>query len=196
MNNPNPNPYVAYSPDDPRSTEGGAPALDDPYYGIGFGAAVARFWRKTFVYRGRASRGEYWWGVLFCFATTLICSVVAAAADTLVLNVPLDDEGPIHSWATLILTVALFVPFLAASVRRLHDENLRGWWVLLPLALEIGYLGAAGTTMFAASASGAAMGTLTTVLLVVAYLLSQVALFILPPNPAGARFDAPRTPGR
>ncbi|WP_371031077.1 hypothetical protein [Pseudoclavibacter sp. JSM 162008] len=38
----------------------GQPALDEPYYGAPFPEAITRFVKKTFVYRGRASRSAYW----------------------------------------------------------------------------------------------------------------------------------------
>lgn len=193
INQSGPNPYVAYRPAKPGLAQGGEPPLSDPYYGIGFGKAVSRFWRKAFVYRGRASRGEYWWSELFCLIVLFVCNAAASAADVSLLHVAGDEEGPIASWTSLICLVALIIPQLAVSVRRLHDANLRGWWVLLPLAFQIGYVASIGVAMLSGSSTGAAVGLLTTVLLVVAYLLSEIVLFILPPNPRGTRFDGPRT---
>ena len=191
-----PNPYVTRRPAKPVLAQGGEPPLDAPYYGIGFGDAVGRFWRKAFVYRGRASRGEYWWSELFCFIILSVCAAAATTADSMLLHVSGDEEGPISTWASLICLVMLIVPQLSVSVRRLHDANLRGWWVLLPLIFQIGYVASIGVAMLSGSTTGAAVGVLTTVLLVAAYLLSEIVLFILPPNPCGVRFDAPHASGR
>ena len=48
------------------------PPLDWPYYGIGFGAAITRFFKKYATFTGRASRGEYWWYALFSAIITFV----------------------------------------------------------------------------------------------------------------------------
>jgi len=63
-------------------------------------------------FRGRASRSEYWWFYLFS-ALVLFAAVVI---DLLLLN---------------LVALALFIPTLATSVRRLHDVGRSGWWLLL-----------------------------------------------------------------
>ncbi len=73
--------------------------------------------RKYVDVSGRARRSEYWW---FYLATTLI-SVVLAVVDSAV-----GDTGIVN-----LLGFAFFLPSLAAGVRRLHDINRTGWWLLL-----------------------------------------------------------------
>ena len=34
-------------------------------------------------------------------------------------------------------TIGVFIPYLAVTVRRLHDTNRSGWWILMPLATII-----------------------------------------------------------
>ena len=45
----------------PTPQTGAEPPLEWPWYGIGFVAAVKRFFKKYATFNGRASRGEYWW---------------------------------------------------------------------------------------------------------------------------------------
>ncbi|WP_443750576.1 DUF805 domain-containing protein [Asticcacaulis solisilvae] len=47
-----------------------------------------------------------------------------------------DAVGQIVALAmiTFVLGLALFIPTLAVQVRRLHDSNRSGWWLLLPMA--------------------------------------------------------------
>jgi uncharacterized membrane protein YhaH (DUF805 family) len=74
---------------------------------------------KYAVFEGRASRSEYWWFQLF----------VALAA------------GPISilsEWASGVAALLLFLPSLALAVRRLHDTDKSGWWLLLVLIPLIG----------------------------------------------------------
>ena len=69
-------------------------------------------------FQGRASRAEYWWFALF----------------SLVLSVPLLLSGFRPSGLLVVAGVAVLVtaiPHLAVTVRRLHDTDRSGRWVLL-----------------------------------------------------------------
>jgi len=80
-------------------------------------------------FNGRAGRSEFWWYVLFA----IIASVVLALVDNLVfrniIGVPI--LGPIFSLATII-------PGIAVSVRRLHDKDKSGWFILISLIPLVG----------------------------------------------------------
>ncbi len=69
----------------------------------------------------RAARSEYWFWTLFA----VLVSIATSAIDYLVF--PTMDFSPLNSLASL----ALFLPGLAVSVRRLHDLDRTGWWLLL-----------------------------------------------------------------
>ncbi|WP_327728306.1 DUF805 domain-containing protein [Streptomyces sp. NBC_00487] len=75
--------------------------------------------KKYAVFSGRARRQEYW---MF----TLIASLIYLAL--IVLGLVMDTEVP-----ELVFAVAIFLPSLAVSVRRLHDIGRSGWWVLIGL---------------------------------------------------------------
>ena len=119
----------------------GPPPLDQPCYGISLAPAVGRAFRKYAVFSGRASRSEYWWWVLGV-------SVVEIVLGGLALGIGLatsSDRGKTPgagAWPFLILLVvfglAVIVPSIALSVRRLHDSGNSGWLYLLSL---IPYLG-------------------------------------------------------
>ena len=72
--------------------------------------------RKYFEFRGRASRAEYWWFVVFGVSV----NVAAAVAGIRPLS--------------YLVTALLVVPQMAVTVRRLHDTNRSGWWILLYVA--------------------------------------------------------------
>lgn len=78
--------------------------------------------RRYFDFKGRASRSEFW-----CF--TLI--VLAIAVLGLILDLALDngEDGPL--FITALVVIPHYIPVLAASVRRLHDIDRTGWWVLI-----------------------------------------------------------------
>ena len=86
--------------------------------------------RNYAVFSGRARRKEYWMFVLF----QLIFAIVVIVADKLFGTTWGDagDGGILY----FLYSLALFVPGLAVSVRRLHDVGKSGWFmfiVLIPL---------------------------------------------------------------
>lgn len=92
---------------------------------LGFPESVVRCIRKYATFRGRATRAEYWWFSLF---NTLLGMVVYAAVQHLMGTEAADG-------AASIVQLALFLPMLAVGVRRLHDIDFRGWWMLLGLTV-------------------------------------------------------------
>lgn len=118
----------------------GPRCLAQPAYGIQFGPAISRFFRKYAVFRGRASRGEYLWVQLFLALIYFAFNVVVAMAIVIVTEVTgKDDASPWVSTAGLIAPLAAFgVPEVALTVRRLHDTRRSGHWAWL---LLIPYLG-------------------------------------------------------
>jgi uncharacterized membrane protein YhaH (DUF805 family) len=88
--------------------------------------AVRTVLTKYAVLDGRARRTEYWYYTL---------------AYVLVFVALLQLEHGIGSrWPTTILTLALFLPSLAVSVRRLHDTDRSGWWLLFALVPFLGLI--------------------------------------------------------
>lgn len=81
--------------------------------------------KKYAVFSGRSHRTEFWMFTLVSF----LISVALGFLD-------LFDLGIVGS----LFTLAIFVPSVAVSVRRLHDINRSGWWVLVALIPFIGWL--------------------------------------------------------
>jgi len=94
---------------------------------VTFFAAVTNCFEKYASFRGRASRSEYWYFVLFCFLGGLLLGVLEKFDDRLGI-------------ATLIFNFGTFLPSLAVGARRLHDTDRSGWWLLLWLLPIIGWL--------------------------------------------------------
>lgn len=76
-------------------------------------------------FNGRARRKEYWMFILFCIILAFI---------TIIIDKMIGSPLVI----TAILVLALFLPSLAVTVRRLHDTSKSGWWVLLQFIPYIG----------------------------------------------------------
>lgn len=91
-------------------------------------------WKKYAAFRGRACRAEYWTFALFNFLIVL----GLARVDTALFG-PSDSlasGGPI----TAVFSLAALVPSLAVGVRRLHDTDRSGWWMLVSLIPILGGL--------------------------------------------------------
>lgn len=82
-----------------------------------FAGAIKSGFGKYATFSGRAARSEYWYWTLF----TVIIQIVAAILDG-ILDLTLLET---------ILSFALLLPSLAVAVRRLHDIDRSGWWILI-----------------------------------------------------------------
>jgi uncharacterized membrane protein YhaH (DUF805 family) len=90
---------------------------------MNFGEAIKSAFQNYATFSGRAQRSAFWYWYLF----QIIVYVVAMMLDQYVL----DYEGPglLYGLAAL----ALLLPSLAVGVRRLHDIDRTGWWLLIAL---------------------------------------------------------------
>lgn len=175
------------------------PPLDQPFVGIGFQEASSRLLKKWRIFSGRASRGEYWWALLYVCLIDVLFIVLEHFFESFVLAV--------YGWWLFVL-----VPMLAVSVRRLHDANMSGWWALAPcignvagLCIQVspvikvvGALGIIYPTQFADTLArgvaqqfnGGAVGTvLVGLLLQLAAVVLHIWLYTRPGKPEGRRFD-------
>jgi uncharacterized membrane protein YhaH (DUF805 family) len=120
--------------------------LSLPYYGAGPVTAVKRFFQNYAVFTGRASRAEYWWAVLAFYLVLLVLGlltgIVGSATQTVDANGEYQQSGLILVFVIpiLVITLASIVPFIALSVRRLHDANLSGLFYLLNFIPSLGSL--------------------------------------------------------
>ena len=103
-------------------------AYDDGGAGMGFGQAIATCFRKYAVFRGRASRSEFWFFVLF----QILVTIPLIAIDIVVFR-------GTNALATLWLLI-MFLPNLAVTVRRLHDIDMSGWFVLIQFIPFVGWI--------------------------------------------------------
>ncbi|MDZ5143132.1 DUF805 domain-containing protein [Microbacterium testaceum] len=121
------------------------PPLDQPYYGAPLGAAVRRIFAKYATLRGRASRSEYWWWVV----TAAVVGTVLNALPTLTDGIRIEADGSttitgplgvILGAIWLVWALVTIVPTFAVLVRRLHDTDRSGFWVLIGVVPLIGVL--------------------------------------------------------
>jgi uncharacterized membrane protein YhaH (DUF805 family) len=117
--------------------------LSAPYYGASLGTAFGRFWAKYATFSGRASRSEYWWWALVDGIIWVVLSLLAYAGGAGVEDASGAMTGPnalgvVVGIVTVLFALATIVPNLALTVRRLHDVNLSGFFILLGLIPFVG----------------------------------------------------------
>ena len=91
---------------------------------MNFTQAISSGFSNYVNFAGRAVRSEYWYWVLFVIVVSIVASIIDAVLGTTLFN-------PIFSLAVLL-------PSIAVGVRRLHDLDRSGWWLLLSLIPLIG----------------------------------------------------------
>ena len=78
---------------------------------VGFGEAISRGFSNYFTFSGRATRAEYWFWTLF---STLVQAI------------------PLVGW---LIWLAVLIPSIAVTSRRLHDIGKSAWWMTVWLLL-------------------------------------------------------------
>jgi len=108
---------------------------------MGFVDAVKTCFSKYATFSGRAARSEYWWFVLF---NLIVSAVIAAIFPPTPMEIPAGAEAmgayamAQPSLPSILWSLAVLLPGLAVTVRRLHDGNKTGWWILLVFIPVIG----------------------------------------------------------
>ena len=113
---------------------------------MNFVDAIAAGFKNYANFKGKASRSEFWYWVLFTILLSLVLGTIetviwpAAPIDSedleAVLNATLSAPTPLTSIANLVL----FIPGLSVTARRFHDAGYSGKWLLLilvPVAYSI-----------------------------------------------------------
>jgi len=83
--------------------------------------------KKYSVFKGKASRKEYWYFYLF----TLIVSLLTYFIDISIFRK--DPDGIL--FINAFFSMVTFLPSIAVGSRRLHDVNKSGWWQLISLTV-------------------------------------------------------------
>lgn len=92
---------------------------------MNIGQAVGSVLRQYAVFRGRASRSEFWWYYLAYLIVFAILSL-------------LDQAMGLNGILIGIFALALIIPTIAVQVRRLHDTDRSGGWWFIGLIPIIG----------------------------------------------------------
>jgi uncharacterized membrane protein YhaH (DUF805 family) len=78
---------------------------------------------KYATFQGRARRKEYWYFGLICFAVNVVIGILGGISGSL------ESVNVISG----LFSLATIIPSIAVGVRRMHDTDRSGWWLLLPI---------------------------------------------------------------
>ena len=109
-------------------------SIGRPTHIMGFADAVQNVLMNNYTnFEGRASRSEYWWFALFNLIVNIVTFVIDSTLGTMITY----DMG----YVGFIALLALLLPFLSVSVRRLHDLGKSGWWLLIAIIPIVNFMG-------------------------------------------------------
>ena len=92
-----------------------------------YGKSIKNCLKKYAVFGGRSSRQEY---ILFYLFVTFVPLLLGFIEGYLGFFPSTD-----YSILGIIFNLAVFLPTLAVAIRRLHDINRSGWWILINLTI-------------------------------------------------------------
>ena len=86
---------------------------------MNFGEAIKSGFGNYVTFSGRAARSEFWYWILFSALADSVGNIIDRALGTGLIGVG------------VVISLALLLPGVAVSVRRLHDLDRTGWWLLI-----------------------------------------------------------------
>jgi uncharacterized membrane protein YhaH (DUF805 family) len=149
---------------------------------MGFGEAIKHNFSHYADFKGRAQRSQFWWWYLFLMIMNVVLSVIEGGLGLQVgrsesevtvgdTTIPVVNQG--LGLLSTLFALAVLLPTLAVAVRRLHDTNHTGWWILAP---ALAYL-AAGIAVAIAVAAGA--GPVVLALLGIGFIVGAILAIVL-----------------
>lgn len=81
--------------------------------------------QKYAVFSGRARRMEYWMFHLFNWIVLLFVLLVVT---------PMGEANDFVAWLFVLYAFAVMLPSFAVAIRRMHDTDHSGWWIMVPVA--------------------------------------------------------------
>ena len=88
-------------------------------------------WKIFFSFQGRISRGTYWWTIVVRTVVSCICLLLFVAT----IQLPYLRDSSVFVFSTSVFALMLFILTIYSgypiAVKRWHDRDKSGWWVLI-----------------------------------------------------------------
>ena len=135
-------------------------------------------------FSGRSRRMEYWMFQLFMFLVYIAMMVLMMIVGGGAMMSGGDPSAMMAAGGAAMIifglyglfALAMFIPSLAVSVRRLHDTNRSGWWILAPLAGYVVML--VGAVLAAGSPDNPGLGGIVAMIGGIATLILALTLLV------------------
>lgn len=98
-----------------------------------FGDAIRSCFSKYATFSGRAPRSEYWYFALLNIAVNIVLSGLLSASAG-------NDGAGLFAILLIVYSLAVVLPAISVSVRRLHDTDKSGWWFWIAVVPVVGSL--------------------------------------------------------
>tara|TARA_Y100000588_G_C13774336_1_gene719573 strand:+ start:142 stop:513 length:372 start_codon:yes stop_codon:yes gene_type:complete len=89
--------------------------------------------KKYAVFSGRARRKEYWFFALFNTIISFVLAIIDASVGSFSAEMEIGFLGGIYA-------LAILLPSIAVTVRRLHDTDRSGWWFFIVFVPLVGVI--------------------------------------------------------
>jgi len=125
-------------------------------------------------FRGRARRSEYWYWTL----ATIIASFAVSIVEAAILGI--DGTSPLSA----LMSIAIFLPGLAVTFRRLHDTGRSGWWIggfylgLLAFFFAIGALAFGTFTLGEGNTTGSSIFGIIGIIIGMGVILYAISMLV------------------
>ena len=102
---------------------------------MGFVQATKNYFLKWLDFSSRSPRSGYWWGTLGATLIALVGSIpIGVVVGIVALGMDFDAETAAN-FVSVPIQIFFTIAGIALGVRRLHDLNKSGWWMLLYLTI-------------------------------------------------------------
>lgn len=95
---------------------------------MGFQEATKAFFSNYTNFKDRSSRSEYWWPQLAIIIAAIVIGIIGGILGEAILNILI-----------VVFYLGILIPALAVTVRRLHDHDKSGWWILIAIIPFAGF---------------------------------------------------------
>ena len=146
-----------------------------------FGEAIASVFKNYVNFRGRARRSEFWYFYLFYVIVNTVLSIPSTFWNVMGTMAEPDPEiqvilSLLFGLPSIIFSLATFLPYMAVTVRRLHDIGKSGWYYLFPF-IPLGAIVIIAVLFFIVS-TGTGFGGISVLGIVIA-ILYVIAIIVM-----------------
>ncbi len=115
------------------------------------------FGQLLFGFQGRINRAKYWLAVLIYVIVSLVLATIGYMA----------DQAMAFQLLNIIINVGVFISGLAVGIKRLHDRDKSGWWLLMFYLVPTALFSIGALTFFYGIGAEAAGGIISGVIVYV-----------------------------